>query len=246
MPAKKTAKSNWNARPRKPAAAIMVRDRVREMSIAAFHDRKMFMRDIPKLVHEVLEATAACVEESIPRSHRSILREVFDGMSEAVRHVAGAGKSTARELRDRGRTISSTAVATSKRVREANARFLDAVRRFGNKTSKEIRAELNLLAARAERTGSQAAASARKAAQAADGRLPELAGETLRAGIGVARRSAVGLAIGASGLFAGIAEAIRPNNRSATAARPERSSRRPAVKRTKRSIAVTQASTRGR
>jgi hypothetical protein len=104
-----------------------------------------------------------------------------------------------------------------KRVRTANADFLSAVKNFAGKASKEVRKELAAIVAQAEKTGPKVAQSVQKAAQAADGRLLELADESARAGVRVARRTAGGLAMGASGLLEGVAEVITPKDRGKTA-----------------------------
>ncbi|HWA97424.1 MAG TPA: DUF6781 family protein [Pirellulales bacterium] len=205
------------ARAKQAAEGTAVRDRVRKLSIAALRDRNLSMSDISKLVHEVLEGAVEAVNKSIPASSRNVLREVFDGLSDGVRAIASAGSATATEARKQSQAMMDKNVsAVTKRIRAANTDFLTAVKNFAKKTSRDMQKELDVLVARAERTGPKVAASMRKTATAADGRLMELSGETARAGIRVARRAAGALAMGAGGALEGLAEAITPKSRRAT------------------------------
>jgi hypothetical protein len=195
------------------------------------------MRDVSKLVHEVLEGAVEGVDASIPASSRNVLREVFDGLSEGVHAVASAGTAAVSDVRQRGRAIAGKDLPNAaKRVRAANEEFLGAVRTFAGKASNQVREELDALVSRAERTGPKIRDSARKAARAADGRLVELSGETARAGVRVVRRGAGALAMGASGFLEGLGEAITPRARPAPAkhakAAPARTARKGAPAKT--------------
>jgi hypothetical protein len=194
-----------------------VRSRVRQLSVDAFRERGFSLGDVRKLVHEVLEGAVEGVDKSIPASGGSVLREVFDGLSEGVHAIASAGSAAVSEARERGRKIVGKDMpAATKRISAANDDFLGAVRSFADTASTQMREELDSLVARAERTGPKVAGSARKAAKAADGRLVELTDETARAGVRVARRAAGALAMGASGLLEGVAEIITPRGRPTT------------------------------
>jgi len=219
MAAKKTTTQHTRARAKDVVSGgTAVRDRVRELSLGAFRDRKLSMRDMSNFVHEVLEGAVEGVDASIPASSRNVLREVFDGLSEGVHAVASAGSAAVGDAGKRGKAIARKDLPNAaRRIRAANDEFLGAVRSFAGKTSSQVREELDALVARAERTAPKVTASARKAAGAADGRLIELSGETARAGVRVVRRGAGALAMGASGFLEGLAEAVTPKGRPSTA-----------------------------
>ena len=222
MASKTTTKQHTSVRAREVASGgTAVRDRVRELSVGAFRDRKLSMSDVPKLVHEVLHGAAQAVDESIPKSNRNVLREVFDGLSEGVHAIASAGSTSASELRGRAPAATGkNASHAAARIRAANDEFLGAVKSFAGQTSKQVREELDTLVARAERTRPKVADSAKKAAKAADGRLIELSAEAADAGVRVVRRAAGALAMGAGGFLEGLAEAISPKNRRAGTKKP--------------------------
>ena len=222
MAAKSAGMHRTKAKAKEAAAGAGVRDRIRDLSVAAFRDHKLTVRDISKLANEVLDGAVQSIDKSIPQSSRNVLREVFDGLSEGVHTIASAGSLAVREVRTQGQAIAGKNMSTvSKRVRTANSDFLSAVKNFAKKTSKGVGTELNALVARAERTVPKVAKSLRKSFDAADGRLVELAGESARAGVRVVRRAAGGLAMGAGGLMEGLAETITPKTRATSTKKPK-------------------------
>lgn len=194
-----------------------VRDRVRELTVAAFRDRELSMKDVPKLVGEVLEGAVQGLDASIPKTHNSVLREVFDGLGEGVHTIANAGSAVAAEVASRGHTIATKTASTAKHIHAARSEFLGAVKSFARKASKQVGEELHSLAARAEGTGPKLADSARKIKDATSGRMKELSSETAKAGVSAARRAAGALAMGAGGFFEGIADAVSPKSKVTTA-----------------------------
>lgn len=238
MATKKTSAAHTKANAQEAAEGAAVRDRVRALSIAAFRDRKLSLSDVPQLVRDVLAGAVESIDKSIPASSDNVLREVFDGLGDAVRSIASAGSTTAEEIRERGRAVKGKNVSdAAKRMLAADADFLGAVKSYAGKASKEVREELNALVARAERTAPKVATSVRQTAKASNGRLLELGGETARAGVRIARRTAGALAMGAGGFLEGLAAAIAPQDRSTTttpakkaAAVPVRAARKKSAK----------------
>jgi hypothetical protein len=224
-----------------------VRDGVRNLTVAAFRDRKLSRGDMPKLVHEVLEGAVESIDWSIPASSRNILREVFEGLREGVHSIASAGSATMSEVCEIGQEIRGKNLpGATRRVRAANDEFLRAVKNFAGKTSKQVRKELDVLVARAERTAPKVANSARSAARAVDGHLLELTDEAARAGVRVVRHLAGFLAMGAGGVLEGIAEAITPATRPITAKKRKLGSVQTARKKTKKKAAKKKSPTKDR
>lgn len=231
MAAKKSTRRADKAGAKKASTAATLRDHVREISVGAFRDGKFSLRDVSSLVHEVLDGAVQTVDKSIPRSDKNILREVFNGLSEGVHQAASAASAVASEAGKHARTTAGKdAPAAARRIREANEEFLDAVKSFAGKTTRHVREELDTLVARAEKAGPKMTAAAREAYQAADGRWGELAGETARAGARVAGSTAGAIASTASGFFDGIAQAVTPKGRPATAKKPRAKAARAAKK----------------
>lgn len=202
------------------------RSRIRELTVRALRDRDLGRDDISDLVHEVLGGASAAVDDSVPASRRSVLRQVFDGLGEAIDSVASAGARTVKGARERAGAVADAGRPAARRIRQANSDFLLAVRSFARRASSEVGEELEALAGRARRTGKKVVGSARHTAQAADGRLVELGGETARAGASLARRAAGGIAMAASGLLEGLGEVVLPG----APARAKKKTKRSAAK----------------
>ncbi len=223
-------------------SGVRVRDRVKDLTVRALRERRVRRGEVSKLVHEVLDGASKGLDASIPSSHRSVLRRVFEGLSDAVGEAASAGTGAARDLRRRGAAIAKREVpAAARRVRAANEEFLHTAGLFARRLSGEAREELESLVRRSRRAGAAVGTSAREVAHAADGRLLELTGETARAGFAAVRRAASGIAMAAGGLLEGLAEVAAPGRPGASARARRRSTkprpaRRPATKgrRTKR------------
>ena len=213
------------------------RSRIRELTVRALRDRDLGRDDISDLVHEVLGGASAAVDDSIPASRRSVLRQVFDGLGEAIDSVAAAGARTVKTARDRAEVVSDASRPAARRIRAANSDFLLAVRSFARRASSEVGEELDQLASRPRRTGKKVAGSARDTAEAADGRLVELGGEAARAGASLARRAAGGIAMAASGLFEGLGEVVLPGKPAKVKKKSKRSVAKAAKKKTKKKTA---------
>lgn len=192
-----------------------VRERVRELSVHAFTNGQMRLRDLPKLVGEVLEGAADGVDKSIPKAASNVLREVFDGLSDGVHAIATASSSAAKDAKAGAqRVVKNDVPQMVDRVREANGHFLDAVQKFAKKASKETREQMDSLAQRAKRTAPRVEESMKRAAKATDGRVMELTGETAKAGVRAVRRAAGILAMGAGGVLEGLADAVMPREKA--------------------------------
>lgn len=215
-----------------------IRERVRDATAQAIRDRKLTFRQLSGLVEEVLEGAAEGVKEAMPKSPSSVMRQVVEGLSDAVAAVASAGAGAARSAKERGAEFAKrVAPAASEHLHAANEELFKAVGAFAKKTSGEVRAELDDLVDRARRAAPKVRAGAKDALDATEGRFLELTGEAARVGVTVARRAVGNLALAASGLMEGLAEAISPKSRPASAPKPgaaqkaEAKPRKPAAKR---------------
>lgn len=216
MANKQTRSHHTKARARSTAqSGEDIRDRIHDLSVGAFRDRRLKLKDVSKLIHDVLDGAVDGIDEEVPKGRSSVLREVFDGLRDGVHTIASATATTAREVRGRTHHLATKdAPAATSHIRAAHEEFLKAVRSFAGKSTDQVRDELHDLAARAERTAPKVKASARRVATAADGRLGKLSSEAANTGTKVARKAARGVAMGASGLLQGLAEAIAPPPRT--------------------------------
>lgn len=220
----------------KKAAAPGVREHARDLTIRMFRDKKFGRKDLSKVVGSVLHDAVEGVRDAAPKSQKSVLREVFGGLSDAVTITAHAGIGVAHDVKARGeKVIKHDAASAAKRVEQARGDFLSAVSSFSRKLTGEVREEFTDLVAKARRTAPKVSAATLQAAKAADGRLVELGGETVRAGAKVARKTIGGVMMAAGGLLEGLAESIDPKRKAPSApAKKSGAARSSAKKSTKR------------
>lgn len=215
------------------AATVGVREHARDLTIRMFGDKKFGRKDLSKVVGTVLHDAVEGVRDAAPKSQKSVLREVFGGLSDAVTITAHAGVGAAKDAKTRGeKVLKHDATSATKRVREAHGEFLDAVSSFSRKLTGEVREEMTGLVAQARKTAPKVSAAAGDAVRAADGRLVELGGEAVRTGAKVARKTIGGVMLAAGGLLEGLAESISPSKgtSSSTKKAPSRAKTTPAKK----------------
>lgn len=204
-----------------------IRDRVRKAAADAFRGKGLTFRHLNQVVAEVLDEVSEEVRSAIPEDRRNKLRQVFDGLGDAVSSAAAAGQKAVRDTRAHAsKLVAEDAPAAGRRIREANDQFLDAVGGFASRAAGEIGSELDDLVRSARRAGPRVMDGVQAAARAAsESRVTELAGETAKAGARFARRAAHDIAMAAGGLMEGLADAITPPQRKAptsrTASRPK-------------------------
>ncbi len=188
-----------------------VRDRVRDLTVRTIRDRSVGLKDLSKVVDQVLDGAKQGVHDAVPQSQRNVLKQVLDGLGDAASVAARSGAGAIRDARARGETIAKKDAATAARqVREAHEDFLKAAGTFARRLTGEMREEVEDLVARARRAGPKIRTAAGTAASAADGRLLELGGEAARAGARMARSAIGGLMMATGGLLEGLAESITP------------------------------------
>ena len=216
-----------------------VRKRIRDLTARALREGKVAPSEISEVVQETLKDAANAVQQAMPKSRTSVLRQVSAGLSDALHAVTQAGAQTVRRAREGGREMAEhTAPLTAKHLRAANDEFLRAVSTFANRTSNDLAEELRSFVTRARRTGGRVSASAQQAARAADGRWADLTEEAVRAGTAAAH-AASQFALAARGMFEGLGEAMSPGKSTS-----REQTRRPAPKATKAKRAVKRASAR--
>lgn len=186
-----------------------VRKRVHDLTLRAVRDNDLSFKELPGLAKEVAHGAAAGLDNAVPKSGRNVLRQVVNGLTDAVAAAAKATKATASVASERGAAFVKRDVhRTAKDLRKLEDEVLNSLRLAGRSLTGAVRAELNTIVDEARLAGTKISAAAESAREAADGRLPELGRETVDAGSRAAR-SAVGTILqGAGGLLEGLADAV--------------------------------------
>jgi hypothetical protein len=189
-----------------------IRDRARETAADAFQGKGLTFRHLNQVVSDVLSQVADEVRSALPEDRRNKLRQVFDGLGDAVSSAAAASQKALRDTRTHAaKLVTEHGPAAARRISEANDQFLDAVSGFSSRAATEIRSELDDLVRSARRAGPRVVEGVQSAARAAgESRVADLAGDAARSTAKFAQRAARDAAMAVGGLMEGLADAIKP------------------------------------
>lgn len=190
-------------------AGIGIHDRVHDLTLEALRSRRFDSRGIRDVVRAVTEGIALGAESSRAEVRQS-LADAFHGLDEALRKSAEAGQSALRQLVATGRGFSDNelkaALAGMKRIEDD---FLATLTQVTDSASERVQPELRKVLDEARRsgteTGKQVATTLTEFAQRAS--VASL--EVTLAGIEAAGEFGARFAMLASGVLAGVADALQ-------------------------------------
>jgi hypothetical protein len=190
-------------------AGIGIQERVHDLTLAALSGRRFDSKAVRETVRAVTEGIALGAESSRAEVRQS-LADAFRGMDEALRKSAEAGQTALRQLVATGRGFTDhelkDALASLQRIEKD---LVDTLAQVTEAASERVRPELRTLLEEARRggtaTGRQVASTLAEFAQRAS--IASI--EVTLAGIEAAGEVGARFAQVASGVLAGIADALR-------------------------------------
>jgi hypothetical protein len=192
------------------AAGDNIRERVRELTLQALQSRRLDFDSIRDVMKSMTEGISVGAER---RGHdvRSAMADAFTGMDQAMSKAAQASSLALKELTDRGREFSSTELRQGlDRMRQMEGDFLDSVRQVSQAASGTVKSEWQELIVHAQRAGTDTGRVISEAARDFSTRMTATMSDSAIAGMEAARQFGDRFAALASGMLAGMAEAIRP------------------------------------
>ena len=171
--------------------------RVRDLTLAALRGRSFDREGIREVVRAVTEGVAAAAPAS-GGSLRQAMGQAFRGMDEALTKSVEAGESAVRQMVATGRGVADNevkqALAGLKKIEED---FVDTVSKVAASANERARPELRALVERATHAGTETGKQSAK-----------LMAEFAFSGMELAGQFSVRFAQMASGVLAGMAEAL--------------------------------------
>jgi hypothetical protein len=192
------------------AAGDNKRERVRELTQQALQSRHLDFDSIRDVMKSMTEGISVGAER---RGHdvRSALADAFTGMDQAMSKAAQASSLALKELADRGREFSNTELRQGlDRMRQMEGDFLDSVRQVSQAAGGTVKNEWQELIAHAQRAGTDTGRVISGTARDFSARMTATMSDSAIAGMDAARQFGERFAALASGILAGMAEAIRP------------------------------------
>ncbi len=203
------------------------RSRVRALTLRALRDRDLSPSEIPGLVKEVVHGAMAGLDRAVPRSRHNVLRQVVDGLRDAIAAANRSTKKAARDSVERGsKSVQRDFKRSTRTLRSAEEQALEAVTRAGRSLGRAAREEISLIVAEARRAGTVIRPGLKRTVEATDGRLLELGRESGAAGMRVIREGVRTLLRGASGALDGMSEALKPTGEDSAPGRPRRTKKK--------------------
>jgi hypothetical protein len=216
-----------------------IRARVRSLTLQVL-DEGIDLKKVRSVVGEIMDGAAEAVNSAVPESQSSKLRQVYDGLAEAVDATARAGGGAIKELQARGKSFKDKDLAkAAESLRGLEESFFTTVGGVAEKFSGQVRAELNTMVDETRRAGEKIRPHVADALKAADGNLITVAGEAAGAAGKVARKAAGAALAGASGLLQGLSEKVKGKAAKAkpAAKASKKTAAKPAAKKAKKSAA---------
>ncbi len=185
-----------------------VRARVRSLTLQLL-DEGLDLKQVKTVVTEIMDGTAEAVKSSIPASQSNHLRQVYEGLSEALDATARAAGGAVKELQARGKTFKDKDLAkAASNLKDLEEGFFSTIGGVAEKFSGQVRAELTTLVDETRRAGEKIRPHVTDALKAADGNMLSVATDAAASAGKVARKAAVAALSGAGGLLQGLSDKV--------------------------------------
>lgn len=187
-----------------------LRRRIRDLTKEAIIERRVSLDDLSSLTGDTIQGAAEALNDTLPASRQSALRQVIDGLADAYAGMAEATRAGLDEASHRGARLSKV---EAKKLRQAlstlEQSFLDATLGAAMRLSVQARQDLAAVLSQMRGSGTSITPAAKKAMLAAEKHWPDLVDETVKVGGSVAKAAATSLLLGASGLLEGMAKGLK-------------------------------------
>jgi hypothetical protein len=202
------------------AAGVDIRERVRDLTLQALRARRLDLGGMREVMQAMTEGVSAGAAQRSAHDLRFALSEAFAGMDQAMSKAAQASSLALKEMGARGREFSDTELRQGlERIRQMEGSLLDAVLQVSRAGTGTLRNEWQDVLTHAQRAGTDTGRVISATARDFSVRLTASLSDGAIAGMEVAREFGERFAALASGLLAGMSEALRPD-KDRTAAVP--------------------------
>jgi hypothetical protein len=187
-----------------------IRERVRALTLEALQSRHLDFASLREVMKSLTEGISVGAEQR-GRDLRFALSEAFAGMDQALSKAAQASSLALKELASRSKGFSNQDLKQGlERMRQMEGDFLDAVRQVSQSAGGTVKSEWQELSSHAQRAGTDTGRVISQTAREFSARMSATMGDTAIAGMEAARQFGERFAAAASGILAGMSEALRP------------------------------------
>lgn len=187
---------------------VDIREKVRDLTLQALKTRKLSSDEIKPVIRAVTEGISLGAAKRVGEV-KSALSEGLAGLDEALTKAAEATRLALQQLTAQARDFSESdlnwALVNLKRLEEE---FLDTVGVAADSAADRVKQEMKDLVVHARRTGTDTGAKVAETVSALGNKVSATLHEGKAAGKDAAREMSVRLASLASGILAGMADAL--------------------------------------
>jgi hypothetical protein len=191
------------------AGGEQIRERVRELTLQALTSRKLDLPAMGEVLKSLTEGISLGAEQR-GQDVKHALSEAFAGMDQAMSKAAQASSLALKELASRGREFSDSELKQGlERMRQMETGFLETVRQVSQSAGGAVKGEWQELVTHAQRAGTDTGQVIAQTTRDVSARLGATMSEGAIAGIEAARQFGERFAAMASGILAGMSEALK-------------------------------------
>jgi len=199
----------WHDEAASAASGPDLRERVRELTARALHERRMALSDM----REIVSAITSGVGSGLSARGGEIkdgLKQAVSGLDDAVGSAAQAASYTLREAAEQGKAFRDNELKASlEQLRDLEAQFVDTLKQTAKQSGGKLKEELDTLSEHLKHSGTRTGEQVREALQQLAGGV-KASSEAGRAGLtDTASTATERLSQVASGILAALSDSLK-------------------------------------
>jgi hypothetical protein len=187
---------------------VEIRSRVRDLTLQALRERRLEPEQVRQVLRSMTEGIRQGAERR-PHGVRQALADAFSGLDEALMKSAEAGSLALKELATQGKSLSDNelkqALESLKGLEES---FFSTVHQAADSAGVKVKQEMLDLLSHARRSGTDTGAKVGATLSEFAGRMTHIGIDSAKLGLETARDFSARFALLASGILAGLADAL--------------------------------------
>jgi len=193
-----------------------IREKIRDLTVRVLSRRPLEAGQIRAVVRSMTEGIAEGAPKAADMRHA--LSEGFRGLDEALSKSAEAARLAMQQGKQLSEAAFRQGLEDLKRLEE---NFLATVGEVAERTQDQVKSGLQDLVGQARRAGTESGRKAAEVASALSARMGTLAMGSAKFGMDTAREAGTRFAEMASGMLAGMAEALAPQGKAKPKPKPK-------------------------
>jgi len=202
-------RTQWYDEAAAAASGPDLRERVRELTARALHERRLALHDLREIVSTILSGVGSGLAAR-GGEMKDGLKQAVSGLDDAVGSAAQKVFYTLREAADQGRAFKDNELKASlEQLRDLETQFVDTLKQTASQSGGKLKEELATLSEHLKNSGTRTGEQVREALQQMAGGV-KATGEAGREKLSEAARTATDrLSTVASGVLAAVSDALK-------------------------------------